>query len=185
MPYPSIRSKLNFFNPRDALIQAGISQGMVVAELGCGPGHFVFEAAKLIGDEGIVFAIDVQKPVLNVIKSKMNFLGLHNVKPIWADLEVLGSTKIKDSSVDLAILTHTLYQAKNHKAMLKEAYRMLKEKGKLLIIEWKKTQTPIGPPVEMRIDKEKLISWLEELNFKITKDIKTDNYHYGLLAEKL
>jgi len=184
MLFPSIKRTKSFLNPEDILRQAGIKENDIVAELGCGSGHFVFEASKMIGDKGIVYAVDIQKSILSEIRSKIKIWGRRNVRPVWADLEVIGSTKILDNSVDLAVLSSTLHQVKNRKNVFMEAKRILKEEGKLIILDWKKESTPFGPDISLRIDGEQLKKEVEALGFKFVKDITTDSYHYGFLAEK-
>lgn len=174
-----------FLNPSSILAQLDIKEGMVVADLGCGSGFFAIKAAQLVGDEGTVYAVDVQKSVISEIKSKIKLFGLRNIVPVWANLEISGNSKIPDESVDLALLIHILHQTKKRKEVLRETKRIVKPEGKVLIIEWKKTGTPLGPPVGLRIEKEVLRKEVEEEGFRYIKDIDTDEYHYGFLMEKL
>jgi ubiquinone/menaquinone biosynthesis C-methylase UbiE len=166
------------------LAQLEIKEGMIVADLGCGSGFLAVKAAQLVGDEGTVYAVDVQKSVISEIKSKIRLLGLRNIVPVWANLEILGNSEIKENSVDLALLVHILHQSKKRKEILKETMRILKPEGKVLIVDWKKTGTPIGPPIDLRVEEEVLRKEAEEVGFKYVKEITTDSYHYGFLMEK-
>lgn len=186
MLFQRIKTKktTSFLNPDDILRQAEIKEGEIVAELGCGSGHFVFEAARAVGSSGLVYAIDVQKSALSEIRSKIKLFGQRNVKPILADLEKIGSTKIPQDSVDLAVLSSTLHQAKNKANMLLEAKRMLKKRGRFLILDWRKEAAPFGPPKNLRVDEGLLKAALAKLGFKFLKNIETDQYHFCLLVEK-
>lgn len=173
-----------FLEPKKLLEQTGISQNMVVADLGCGSGYLTFEASKMVGPSGQVYAIDVQKTVLSDIRSDIQFLGARNVKPIWANLEIPGSSGIADNSVDLALLVMILYQAKKHENIFAESYRILKPEGKVLVVDWKREAIPVGPEVSERIPYDVVKKIALNVGFKFISDIKTDPYHFGMLFKK-
>lgn len=182
---PITQVPIRFLNPTQILSQLDIKEGMTVADLGCGSGFLTLVSAKLVGTEGVVYAVDIQKSVISELRSKIKLYALRNIKPIRANLEILGQTKIADESVDFTLIVHVLHQTNKRKEILKEAKRMLKFKGKALIIDWKKTATPIGPPVKIRVDKETVRQEAEEIGLKYLNDIKTDEYHFGFLMEKV
>ena len=63
-------------DPKIVLDKLRLQPGMRVADLGCGrTGHFIFLAAKQVGDKGVVYAVDLMKDILESIKS-MGWLGL-------------------------------------------------------------------------------------------------------------
>ena len=49
-----------------------VRPGMTVLDLGCGPGYFTLEIAKLLDNNGKVIAADVQKGVLDILKQKLH-----------------------------------------------------------------------------------------------------------------
>ena len=116
----------------------GLGYGDIVADLGCGPkAYFTFQSARIVGDKGLVYAVDVQKQVLSSAESHAKNQGLNNVRTIWSNLEMHGATKISESSLNLGILNNVLFQSTNIAEMIKEAIRLIKVGGKLLIIDWK------------------------------------------------
>lgn len=173
-----------FLAPNKILGQLGIEQNMTVVDLGCGSGYLTFEAAKLVGSSGKVYAIDVQKNVLSGIKSDIALFGARNVMPIWANLEIPGSTKLKDDSVDIALLVMILYQSKQHEKILEETKRILKPGGKLLIVDWEREGIPLGPELKYRISYDVVKQKAKNAGFKFMNDIETDSYHYGILFKK-
>jgi precorrin-6B methylase 2 len=66
-----------------------------VADLGCGTmGYFTLAAARLVGREGLVYAIDVLKDVLSSVASRASLENLDNVKTVWSNLEIPEATQI-------------------------------------------------------------------------------------------
>ena len=156
-----------------------------MADLGCGvTGHFVFPAARLVGKEGMVYAVDIQRGVLANIERRAHLENAVNVVSVWSDLERLGATKIDSGSLDIALLLNTLFQVKNKTAVLKEAARMLKIGGRLMIVDWLSISAPFGPPLEGRVDPFFLEQEADKLGLHLTKRFSAGPYHFGLIFEK-
>ncbi len=173
---------LNF---QKILERAGLRQNMIVGDLGCGGvGYFVLQAAKMVGKDGIVYAIDILKTALQGIESKARLEKLYNIKTIWSDLEIYKATKIKDGELDVVLLTNIMHQSKNPSSIIREAIRMLKKDGKILIVEWEQTGSPFGPKVENRISKKMIEKIANTNNLKKEKEFKAGKYHYGIIFKK-
>ena len=54
----------------------------------------------------------------------------------------------------------------------------------MVAVEWKRTATPFGPPIERRLDQERLEIMLQSAGFRKEKDLTADGYHYAVLYEK-
>lgn len=173
-------------NTREMLGRAGLEPGMTIADCGCGrEAIFTVAAAEIVGAAGVVYALDVVKDILAFVDSKLEGEGLNNVITIWTDLEIYGATKrILDGTVDLAILSDTIFQSQHKEDMLLEVGRMLKPGGKLLIVEWKASATPLGPPVEQRMTPDMLKSLASNANFHIIDEFEAGEYHNGMLWQK-
>jgi len=177
---------LQFLNQQEVLDKVGLNQGMNVACLGCGNlGYFIIPAAKLIGKESLAYAVDIQKSVLDSVKHLAAMEGLTNLQTIWANLEVVGSTKIPAASLDVAFLINVLFQNKKHAEMLKEASRLIKTGGKLVVIDWKKIGVLFGPAVEMRVDPEAVVKYATDLNLRLVLQTEFSKYFWGLIFEKM
>jgi ubiquinone/menaquinone biosynthesis C-methylase UbiE len=165
--------------------RAGIGDKMKVADLGCGSsGQFVFGPAKLVGDRGKIFAVDIMKTVLETVRRRAAQENTKNVFTIWSNLEIFGATKIESGSLDIGMLINTLYQSHKRLEILRESIRMIKNKGKLLIVEWKNISIPFGPPLDERVNMEQLKSVLTKLGMKLEDEFDAGPYHYGLVFEK-
>ncbi|MBI2552022.1 class I SAM-dependent methyltransferase [Candidatus Uhrbacteria bacterium] len=167
------------------LTRAGIKQGDIVAELACGTsGHFVFPAAHLTGPTGRVYAVDILKSVLEAIRSRAKLEGVDNVETVWADLEKPGALKITDGSADLTVLVNDLSQIPARAAVLREAARITKSGGTLLVGDWKQTASPLGPPPERRIAPATARQLAQEAGFEYREEFEAGPYHFGIVFEK-
>lgn len=172
--------------PREILKQQlQLQPGKIVASLGCGgAGFFTLESARLVGDQGQVYAVDIVKTALSSVDGKAKLQGLYNVKTVWSDLELYGATDIPERSLDYALLVNILFQSKHHADIIKEASRLLKYGGKLLIIDWNKTQVPFGPALNDRVDVEELRSIIPPLGYQEERYFEAGQYHFGLIFTK-
>lgn len=174
----------SFVDPIKIIKSVGVKAGDNVADFGCGPGYFSIPIAEVIGEEGEVYAFDVLPSALEALKSQSTIRGIDNIKTRRVNLEKQQSSKLGDESVDWVILKNILFQNKKKKAILKEAYRILRKKGKILVMEWNENLS-LGPSQEMRIDRQKLIEIIDSENFILEKQLIAGNYHYIVVAVKL
>ena len=175
----------SLLDPYYILEEIGLGAGMRIADFGCGAtGHFVIPAGKIIGKNGVSYAVDLLKPVLSAVKSRAKFEGIDNVEAVWSNLEIYGATKIKEGSLDFVLLANTLFQIKKNEEMFKEAVRLVKNNGKIAVIEWKLIASPLGPPAEKRLSKDFVRGLAKKYGLEEVKEFKAGPYHYGLVFEK-
>jgi len=172
-------------DPQIIIAKAGIAERMSVADLGCGrTGHFVFPIAAAVGEHGLMYAVDILKDVLQNIEHRANTENIQQIKTIWSNLEIFKATKIESVSLDAAFLINILYQSNKRAEIIREAIRMVKRGGKLLIVDWKKISTPFGPSVEERLNKENLTAVCQRLGMELIEEFDAGAYHFGMLFLK-
>jgi ubiquinone/menaquinone biosynthesis C-methylase UbiE len=166
--------------------QLGINYGAKVADLGCGStGYFAFQAAQVVGDTGIVYAVDILKLILKNIENRAKMFGFSNIKTVWSNLENYGATEINDSSVDYAFLVNILFQNKRPETILRESVRILRKGGKLLVVDWKHGRFPFGPAAESKVLPARVRELALGAGLKEIKEIVAGKFHYGIIFEKI
>jgi len=170
-----------FLNPEDILDELDLKPNMMVADFGCGSGGFTIPLAKVL-DEGLVYGLDIQEQPLSALKGKVLLERLNNVRIIKCDLEPPKGSTLKEQSVDLVLIPNVLFQIKNKNAIILEASRILRDKGKLVIIDWL-TNTKQGPE-EGRIPKEEAVRLAKEHGFQFDKEFDAGKYHFGIVFTK-
>ena len=172
-------------NPHKVLEQVEVLDGMRVADFGCGrTGYFLFPLAKAVGEQGIVYAIDIVKSILESIRRRSDYEGLDNVQTVWSDIERVNKTPIPDNSLDIAFFVNVLFQLKNRVDALKEAKRLLKKNGLLVIIDWTKNLGPLGPKENENVKIEDIQKWAQELGLQFVKKEILSEYTYLITLKK-
>lgn len=174
---------MRFVNPQNLVAQLNLKNGDVVADFGSGAGFFTLAAAGQVGNDGMVYAVDVQQSKLVATQSMAVQQGHSNVQTVMADLDK-PFDKIQAVSCDYVIMTSVLHQVGNRAALLQNAYKILKTGGKILALEWKSEKTPFGPAMERRVPPQQLEQDFNKLGMRKLRDIGADFYHYAMLFEK-
>jgi ubiquinone/menaquinone biosynthesis C-methylase UbiE len=181
----SYHSGNNLIEPQLLFKKAHMQTGMHVADLGCGrTGHIIFPAAKILGETGLVYAVDVIKDFLESVKKRASLEAMHNIQTVWSDLERLGKTAIPDKNLDIGFIINVLWHSDKPLDILEEAKRMLKDKARLVVADWSHIGLPFAPPEDKLVDFEKIKSWGKVNGFAIQEEFKMGNYHKGIVLYK-
>lgn len=179
-------NKTILFDIDSILRKIKVEDGQKVAELGCGNfGFFIWPLAKLVGHRGSVYGVDILKDTLEEVKRHALKENLPQVKVIWSNLEIFKATEIETSSLDCALLVNVLYQSNKKPEIIREAVRLLKRNGKLLIVEWTSADLPFGPILEKRVKIESLVEAAPKLGLDVKEKFAAGPYHYGIVLTKI
>ncbi|SDU20874.1 class I SAM-dependent methyltransferase [Desulfobacula phenolica] len=146
-----------------------IRSGDRVLDLGCGAGDYSVKASGIVGDSGLVYAIDHWPPTIDALKKSVESLGLTNIKPLVSDL--LGILPVKDNDIDICLIftvLHIFDISRQGRGIYNEVSRILKPGGRLAIIECKKEEMPFGPPIHMRLSPEEVELSIKDSGFEKT-----------------
>ena len=180
-----VHSGTSLIDPYKIFARISLSEGQRVADFGCGrTGHFVFPAVKIVGDKGVVYAVDVIKNVLESIKSMARSEGFEAVQTVWSDIELPGKTPIPAGSLDVCFCINVLFQLKNKVGAIKEAARLLKKGGFLVLVDWSKKLGALGPSAESMLNPDQVKRLAEAEGFKFVDEVSAGEYHFCLIYEK-
>ncbi len=172
---------VKFVNPNEVLNKLKLRNDMTAADFGCGSGGWVIPLAKRL-EQGLIYAIDIQEEPLSALESKMKAEGIQNIRKVLSDIEIENGSKIPVLSCDLVLMTNLLFQTEKKKEIFMEANRVLKQKGKILVVDWK-PESSLGPE-QGRISPEEVKELAKESKLKLKKEFSAGDYHYGLVFEK-
>lgn len=173
-----------FLNPPLIVRQADVKPGEVVADFGSGAGYFSLACAQAVGADGTVHAFDILPQALESVESRAKVMRLSNITTKRVNLEKERGSGLEDGIMDWVVLKDMLFQNKDKKSVLAEAYRVLRHGGKALIVEWRAVEATIGPSKEARIGQEELTRLVRDVGFAVGKEIDAGPYHYAFIAEK-
>jgi ubiquinone/menaquinone biosynthesis C-methylase UbiE len=126
-----IRLRKLIHNP-GKMLKPFIKEGMTVMDLGCGPGFFTLEMARMVGKNGKVTAVDLQDGMLDIVREKVKNANLKNI----VEFHNCTSNKIGLSKTfDFILLFYMLHEVPDQLAFLQEVSSLCIPGGKVLIVE--------------------------------------------------
>jgi ubiquinone/menaquinone biosynthesis C-methylase UbiE len=144
-----------FGKPGGLLDDFAITQGSVVVDYGCGPGRYIRRASELVGPEGRVYAVDISRTAIDIVRKKMGKNNFNNVVPV---LLGDGSPAVADHCADIVYALDMFHQIEDPAAFLTEIYRITKKDGVLFLEDGHqsrgKTKTKIARSERWHIDRE-------------------------------
>jgi ubiquinone/menaquinone biosynthesis C-methylase UbiE len=107
------------------LKEVGIKPGFQVLDYGCGPGGYIVPLAKLVGESGKIYALDIHPLAIRKVQNSASKKQLANVETILSDCQ----TGLPDNTLDAVLLYDAFHHLSDPDVVLKELHRVLKPNG--------------------------------------------------------
>ena len=166
--------------PYEVIKLMGDITNMDVMEIGSGTGYFSF---KLQEKGARVIAADVDERFQLYIQQKRDSLG---ISPEELSLRKVpyDSPNLKDGEIDWALIVNTYHHIEDRKEYLKKIKKGLKEGGRLMVVDFFKKETPVGPPVEMKLSYIKVKNEMQDAGFtNVVVNSELLPYQYIVIAD--
>ncbi len=167
-----------FSDPASNLAKLGLSDGMRVVDLGAGSGFYSIEAAKKVGGNGRIYAVDVQKDLLERLRKIAGDHNIRNVEVVWGNAEKIGGTKLREGIADRVVASNVLFQIEKPDDFVLEVKRILKPGGKALVVDWSEASAMSPKNLVPAMKAETLF---EKAGFKLDQSFNAGDHHYGLV----
>src|SRR6266498_2294007 len=153
-----------------------------IVDLGCGYGTFSIPAARK--NRGMIYALDIEKEMIQAVQKKACEAGLRNILAVQRDF-MLEGTSLPDNSCEYVMLFNILH-AENPLKILAEAKRILTTGGRAGAIHWNyDPATPRGPSLDIRPRPEQCQEWIKAAGFELIKPyIDFLPFHNGMVGQK-
>ena len=171
-------------SPNKVIEHIPIWDGIEIADFGCGSGIFTIELAKALKNNGRILAIDIQeKPLMFLMENakRQNVTNILNTKVCNLETRTLGSSF--QNTIDVVVIVNALFQIKNKENVIKEAKRILKTNGFLIVVDWDSYKIPMNENL-FPVKKDELIEKIKTIGFNLKEGLKLSNTHFGLIFIK-
>jgi len=161
--------------PERLLRKLGLRSGDTAADIGCGPGFFTLPAAQIVGERGIVLAGDIQGEMLTAVRGRAHAAGLSNVRVFkTSETEI----PLPAESFDFVLLAFVLNEVEHRATFLHRAAKLLRQGGRVAVLEWERAETPEGPPLEDRLSRDELVEDAHAAGLRVKEDGELDDASY-------
>lgn len=153
---------------------------LAVIDLGVGIGFFAIPFARKIPG-GTVYGCDLSAEMLTYLKAAIEQEGVSNIVPVQtAEVEV----PLEDGIGDALLMVNLHHELDYRDRTLTECRRLLRDGGRIAIVDWKPIETEHGPPVQVRIPEPQVQAELEAAGFSAVVRHEVLPNHYLLTATK-
>ncbi len=140
--------------PDQIMDALGVADGSAVADLGAGGGWFTIRLAHRVGPNGVVYAEDIQREMIDATRRRVGREGLTNVRTV---LGTSDDPRLPADSLDAALIVEAYHEMKDPVALFRNVAQSLKPSGRLGIVEFKKDGLGPGPDLSQRPDPEAIV----------------------------
>jgi ubiquinone/menaquinone biosynthesis C-methylase UbiE len=152
--------------PNRILDRLSVKSNDIVIDFGCGTGFYTIPLAKMAKR---VVGIDVQAKMLKIAQ---RYAEKSNVKVEFYQSDGK-NIPLPDSTADLIFLRRVFHEIEDKQAILQELTRLLKQNGRLAIMEkTKRSLTPMGPPT---VETSEIVNCLRSVGLQVTEKIEMGN----------
>jgi len=167
--------------PDQIMDAMGIADASVVADIGAGSGWFTIRLARRVGPQGLVYAEDVQKEMINAISRRVSREGFNNVRPV---LGLGNDPRLPAGSLDAVLMVDAYHEGEDRVSMLANLARALKPQGRLGIVAFRLDGTGPGPSPEERVSPDVVVSDAKKAGLRLIRQEPILQYQYFLIFGK-
>jgi ubiquinone/menaquinone biosynthesis C-methylase UbiE len=174
------KDRLNWQKPGAVIEKINLKGNEIIADVGAGSGYFTFRFASML-PEGKVYAIDVKPEMLRHIHHKAMGSNVENIETILASYN--DPRVPKDS--DIVFICDVLHHVDERSVWINKLYSEVKAESKLFLLEFKDGPLPEGPPEQIKISREEIISEFLNNGFsKLSEDTNLLPYQNFFVFKK-
>ncbi|HZY93077.1 MAG TPA: methyltransferase domain-containing protein [Thermoplasmata archaeon] len=155
----------------------GLVRGESVADVGAGTGYFAFEAARRVGPRATVWAIDISPDLVALLEERRRAWRRPRLTPVRSTPERI---PLPGAIADVVLLANFLHGAPG--GTVREATRLLKPRGRFVVVDWEKRESNHGPPLARRLSLSEAETRLRGVGLVPVAEGRLGAEHYVIVA---
>ena len=142
----------------------GVKPGMSVCDLGCGNGFYTLKLSPMVGDDGKVFAVEIQKEMLTMLAKRAAAADVKNIVPVLGNV---ADPKLPEASIDIILMVDVYHEMDHPVEMLAAMRKSLKPNGRLVEVEFRAEDAKVPIKALHKMSKEQITKELAANGFKV------------------
>lgn len=149
------------------LTNLGVKRGMNICDMGCGNGFYTLQLAKMVGEKGHLYAVDIQPEMLKFLNDRADKLGVKNVSPI---LGTFTNPRLPAGKIDLILCVDVYHEFSHPEQMLSAMRDSLSPTGVVALVEYRAEDPEVPIKPEHKMTKEQILKEYPANGFKLVKE---------------
>jgi ubiquinone/menaquinone biosynthesis C-methylase UbiE len=151
------------------LTNLGVKRGMAICDMGCGNGFYTLQLAKMVGEKGHLYGVDIQPEMLKFLNERADKQGIKNVSPI---LGTFTNPRLPSGKIDLILCVDVYHEFSHPEQMLAAMREALSPEGLVVLVEFRAEDPKVPIKPEHKMTKEQLLKELPPNGFKLAKEFE-------------
>ena len=164
--------------PEEVIEAIGIEKHSVIADIGSATGYFPVRFAQF-AKEGRVYGIDIEPNLVGYLNARAVREKLPNLTSILGDPD---DPKIPER-VDLVFICDTYHHIQHRAKYFENLKKYIKPESRLVIVDFKKGELPVGPKDEMKLAEEEVVRELTAVGYRLVPNSANLPYQYVLVFD--
>lgn len=161
--------------PEKVIEFLGLRGGETVADIGAGTGYFSLRLARAVGPSGRVLAVDIDPEMLEFVAERARRKGLSQVETVQAGED---DPRLPEGAVDLILTVNTWHHIDDRVDYMRGLASSLAPDGRVVIVDFRKGDLPVGPPDHHKISAEDLIEEARRAGFELAGALPDLQHQY-------
>jgi cyclopropane fatty-acyl-phospholipid synthase-like methyltransferase len=149
------------------LTNLGVKRGMAICDMGCGNGFYTLQLAKMTGDDGHIYAVDIQPEMLKLLNRRADEQGIRNISPILGSFT---DPRLPKGKIDLILLVDVYHEFSHPEQMLAAVRDALSPTGLCALVEFRAEDPNVPIKPEHKMTKEQILKEWPVNGFKLVKE---------------
>ncbi|MGD9327513.1 MAG: class I SAM-dependent methyltransferase [Cyclobacteriaceae bacterium] len=174
--------RVTWQNPEMVISKMGNINDLVVADIGAGTGYFTLRIAK---KGGTVIGIDIDQKSIDYIEERKSELPPETAERLTTRLSYPDDPRLDANETDWVLIVNTYYFIDDRVNYLIKVKQGLKKNGKIMVVDYKKGDMPIGPSDAVKVPITTAITEIKSAGFRILEiDNSSLQYQYIIVAQR-
>lgn len=173
------RSSFGLIDTAKFFRELNLKKGLTFLDVACGWGYYSLAAADIVGKDGQVYAVDLWEEGILSLRKEAISKGIQNLAAFVSDVDK--DIPIENDCVDVCLMATVLHDFVGDQVdrpAMKEVVRVMKPEGILVIVEYKKTDGPPGPPKPVRLSPQEVDTLVSAYGFRQKRYTEIGDSHY-------
>ena len=174
--------RVTWQNPEMVISKMGDINDLVVADIGTGTGYF---ALRIVKNGGIVIGIDIEQKSIDYIEERKSELSPELTERLTTRLSVPNDPRLASNEADWVLIVNTYTYMDDRINYLKKVVKGLKQNGKIMVVDYKIGDMPVGPNDTFKVPITKALDEIKSAGFKVLEvDNSSLQYQYIIVAQR-
>jgi ubiquinone/menaquinone biosynthesis C-methylase UbiE len=149
------------------LANLGVKRGLTICDMGCGNGFYTLQLAKMTGEDGHVYGVDIQPEMLKLLNDRADEQGIRNITPV---LGTFIDPRLPKGKFDLILCVDVYHEFSYPEEMLAAMREALAPKGLMVLVEFRTEDPNVPIKPEHKMSKAQVMKELRPNGFKLVKE---------------